>query len=303
MIMACLNMSTRLLAQEVDLSQLRTLREELKASKKEKAKQIDSLDLKLDSLKKEIEILSGWLTGFSGVLGFDFSESGHWMANQNPNSSTSALAISFNSYANLIRKKGFWRNSAIISLGWQSLDTDTDDDVRSPFLNERNTDLMQLSSLYGYRLSPTLATSILADLNTSVFSFLAPGSLDFGLGATWTPKRPDNLAAVLNPLTLHFIFSDREEVENTSQIGLKAKITYQYKFSFGLKWGSTLTAFIPYRGADEGQPDLMEYTWINALSINLWKGLGVGFNIGIRQADFETEAVQWHQNLGISYAF
>ena len=231
MIIVCLNTPANLFAQEVDLSQLRSLREELKASKKEKAKQIDSLDLKLDSLKNEIERLSGWLTGLSTVVGFDFSEARDWRANENPNSSTSALTINLNSYANLLRDKSFWRNSAIVSLGWQSLDTDTKDDQRSPFLNERNTDLMQLSSLYGYRLSSTLASSILADLNTSVFSFLAPGSLDFGLGATWTPNKPVNLAAVFNPLTLHFIFTDEFSLlkRRTKCQGFDTTVIHQFQ--------------------------------------------------------------------------
>ncbi len=285
------------------LAKLEALRDELKVNRKSKAKQINSIDHKLDSLRNEIEILSGWLTGFDGLLGFDFSQSHRWMSNNNPNSSSSSLSLNLGSFANRVKDRSFWRNSVLINLAWQSLDPDTKDHVKSTFLNRRTTDVLQLSSLYGYRLNDDLATSTMGDLNTSVFNFLKPGSLGFGLGATWTPGAVKNFVAVVNPLTLQFIFTDRDEVKNTSTLGMKLKIAYQKNFEFGLGWSSSLTGFAPYQGPEEGQPNLFEYTWINAVSFNLWKGLGVGFNIGIRKADFEVEELQAYQTLGISFVF
>ena len=286
-----------------DLSQLEALRDHLKSSRINKAKQIDSIDQQLDSLRARIEILSGWLTGFDGLIGFDFSQAHRWASNKNPNSSSSSLTFNIGTFANRIWENSFWRNSALINLGWQSLDPNTQDDLSSRFLSERITDVLQLSSLYGFRLNRGLAASLLGDLNTSVFNFLNPGSLDFGVGATWTPPQIKKFVAVINPLTLHFIFANRDEVENTSVLGLKLKLSYHKTFAMGLRWSTTLTGFAPYRSPDEGQPSLFEYTWINALSFNVWKGIGVGFNIGVRRADFEVTEIQWYQTLGISYAF
>ena len=288
---------------DTTLQRLNDLRDELKVNRRSKSKQIAAIDQKLDSLRQEIEILSGWLTGYDGLVGFDFLHSNHWISNKNPNAASSSLSVSLGTYANRIKKRSFWRNSGLINLAWQSLDPDTKDDQKSTFLNKRTADVLQLSTLYGLRLSDDLATSLLGDLNTSLFSFLKPGSLDFGVGATWTPQHFKNFVAIINPLTFHLIFSDRTDVENASTIGLKIKLTYQRAFKIGLKWSTSLTGFVPYSGPDSGQPSLFEYTWINALSFNLWKGIGVGFNLGLRQADFEIERLQTYQTLGISFAF
>ena len=290
-------------AQDSDLEELKELRETLKKNRKSKTQQISEIDQSLDSLKRQIEILTGWVLSTNGVVGLDFSGSNNWMSNDHPNASSSALALSINAFANRLGKRTFWRTSSIINLGWQSLDTNTGDMETSKFLNERTTDILQLSSLYGYKLNDQVATSLLADLNTSIFNFLDPGSLDFGTGITWTPQSAENFVAVINPLTFHFIFSDRKEVKNTSTLGLKLKATYRHAFKFGLVWGSTVTAFFPYRSPNEGQPGLLEYTWIQSMSFQLWKGMGIGINFGIRQADFEIEDVQSFHTVGLSYAF
>jgi hypothetical protein len=50
---------------------------------------------------------------------------------------------------------------------------------------------------------------------------------------------------------------------------------------------------------------LFEYTWINAFNIaDLWKGVGVGFTVGIREAGFEfPEGLQTYTALGLTYGF
>ncbi len=290
-------------AQDERLGQLRCLRDTLKAAQEVKAQQLESLDNRLDSIRQQIEILSGWILDVNGVTGLDFSSSKSWVSNDNPNASTSALSIGLNAFANRTNERSFWRNSGIVNLGWQSLDTDTEDAEQKSFLRNRTTDVFQLSSLYGYRLNEPLALSVLSDLSTSAFNFLKPGSLDFGLGLTWTPARPKPLAVVFNPLTFHLIFSDRDDVTNTSALGLKIKSTYNRKFPLGINWGTTFTTFLPYRSAEPDQPSLLELTWINSLSFSVWKGLGFGINFGVRQADFEIEKLQYFHTVGLSFAF
>ncbi|MDX1702207.1 MAG: hypothetical protein R3250_16390, partial [Melioribacteraceae bacterium] len=63
-----------------------------------------------------------------------------------------------------------------------------------------------------------------------------------------------------------------------------------------------LTTFVPYSSAEEPEPTLFEYTWLNTLSFEVWKGIGVGFTLGIRNAEFESPDTQSFYSLGLSYA-
>jgi hypothetical protein len=76
-----------------------------------------------------------------------------------------------------------------------------------------------------------------------------------------------------------------------------------------VNWSSTLTGFFPYGGDTEiveGDPNsavsLAEYTWINTLSFQVWKGIGVGVSLGLRKSDFEFDGTQNFYSLGLSYA-
>ena len=39
-------------------------------------------------------------------------------------------------------------------------------------------------------------------------------------------------------------------------------------------------------------PSLFEYTWINSLAFEVWKGIGVGISFGLRNAEFENLEVK-----------
>lgn len=295
------------------LSHAQTL-EELKAQKADLAAgqaaeqaKVDSFAAEIAKLNGQIEILSGWQTGFDGVIGLNFGSSNNWQSNANPNSSFSNLSIGLNAYANIIKEKSFWRNTFISNTGWQSLDVDTDDDTeKQSFLENRTTDVLTIGSLYGLRLNQDFAISALADFNSSVFNFLEPGSLDFGAGATYTPHQLPNFVAVVHPLTYHIAFPSADSpIETTGGLGSKIKITYNKSFKGGVNWSTNFGTFIPYTQQEEGSDEapLFEYTWINTLSFNVWKGIGVGLNFGIRQAEFEFDGTQSFSTLGISYGF
>ncbi len=301
------------------LEELKAKKAELVAMQNEKKAEAAAYDGEINSLAKQIEVLSGWQTGLSGLVGLSFGSSNSWQSNANPNSSSSVLNIGVNAYANNIKEKTFWRNTLTTNVGWQGLDNNTKDDVEGGgFLENRNTDLLIGSSLYGLRFSKSLAATGLADLNTSVFSFLNPGTLDFGVGATWTPASIPNLVVVAHPLTYHFAFSGFEGVESQSALGAKVKATYSLELPGGVVWSSNLGTFIPYNNEkttimyldEEGveqtsQEGLFEYTWINSFNIaDLWKGVGVGFTVGIRQANFEyPPGLQSYTALGLTYGF
>lgn len=294
------------------LSQAQTL-EELKATKASLAAgqaaeqaQVDSFAAEIAKLDGQITILSGWQSGFNGVIGLNFGSSNNWASNANPNSSFSNLSIGLNAFANIVKEKSFWRNTFISNTNWQSLDVDPDDDEKDGFLDNRTTDVLTLGSLYGLRLNQDFAISALADFNSSVFNFLQPGSLDFGLGGTYTPHQLPNFVAVIHPLTYHIAFpADDSPLETTGGLGSKIKLTYNHKFKGGVTWSSNFGTFIPYSQPEEGsdQAQLFEYTWINSISFNVWKGIGVGINFGVRQADFEYDGTQSFSTIGLSYGF
>lgn len=305
--------------QAQDIEALKAEKAELLAQQAELKKQAAAFDGKISSLNKEITLLSGWQTGLSGLVGLNFSSSNSWQANANANSSSSVLNIGVNAYANNIKEKSFWRNTLTTNISWQGLDNNTKDDLDgSGFLENRNGDVLIASSLYGYRFSPALAGTVLGDLNTSVFNFLSPGTADVGIGATWTPVAVPNLVVVAHPLTYHFAFSGFDGVDSQSALGGKIKATYSLELPGGVAWSSNLGVFMPYSsdkttvmyfdedGLEQtSEEGLFEYTWINSFNIaDLWKGVGVGFTVGIRQAGFEyPPGLQSYTALGLTYGF
>ena len=301
------------------LEELKAKKSELEAQQKAKQAEADAFNGEISSLASQIEKLSGWQFGLDGLVGLSFGSSNNWQANANPNSSSSILNIGLNGYANVIREKSFWRNTLTSNVSWQGLDNNTkDDEEGTGFLSDRNVDVLILSSLYGYRLNQDWAISVLGDLNSSVFNFLAPGTVDIGLGATWTPRAVPNLVVVIHPLTYHFAFSALDGVDSQSDLGAKLKATYTHKFPGGIVWSSNLGAFVPYssdkypisfideNGVEQGSEEsLFEYTWINSINIaNVWKGIGVGVTFGLRDAKFEyPPSLQTYTAVGITYGF
>ncbi|MGB0931776.1 MAG: DUF3078 domain-containing protein [Chitinophagales bacterium] len=299
------------------LEELKTQKADLLSQQKAKQAEAEAFDTKIGDLNKQIEILSGWQTGLSGLVGLNFGSSSNWQANANPNSSSSTLNIGINAFANNIKEKTYWRNTLTTNVGWQGLDNNTnDDDDGTDFLESRNVDLLIFSSLYGFRLSEDIAITALGDLNTSVFNFLSPGTADIGVGATWTPKAIPNLVVVVHPLTYHFAFSSFDNIDSQSAVGAKLKATYSHEFPGGIVWSSNFGAFLPYSNEkflsfkgeneeDDIMEGLFEYTWINSLNIaDVWKGVGVGLTYGIRDAKFEfSEGTQSYTAVGLTYGF
>lgn len=280
--------------------------EELKAKKAELATQAaakqaeaDALNGEIGALNKEIDILSGWMTGFSGNVGFDFNKSNNWNVSPNPNSSSTTLALSLATFANRITEKHIFRNKGLLNMAWQDVNLDESagvEDTTSLF-DGGTLDNLNLSSLYGYRIHSKFAISALGALNTSVQEFANPGAFDFGLGGTWTPN--NNLVVVVHPINYHAAFTRKEGVESMGGLGLKLRADYTNQYTIAGKTfnlSSTLTGFLPY--TDEM---IQEYTWINSISFDLWRGIGVGLGFGFRDAEFESPDTQSYYNFGLSY--
>ncbi len=283
--------------------ELKEKRAEIEALKAEVQAEVDAYQAEIDVIDSELEILGGWQKGLLGSVGLNFARQRNLATSPNPNSSTSSLAIGVNAYANSIREDDFWRNKAVINLGWQSLDTDTQDDEKDGFLDDRTIDLLNISSLYGRKISETLALSGLGELNSSIFNLFNPGTVDLGAGLTYSPN--SDLVVVVHPINYHIAFSRTEGVSSEGAGGAKIRADYNHTFPNGLGWASTLTSFIPYQSKD---PTLFEYTWLNSLNYTIAGGVGLNLTLGLRSSEFErltpeSSKTQTWYSFGVSYGF
>ncbi|WP_223032541.1 DUF3078 domain-containing protein [Hanstruepera marina] len=255
--------------------------DELKEEKSKKQDSLDAIQGRIDDLQKQIDEFPGWKFGAFGTIGASFSEFNNWYGQGTPNNSSGNITITANPYAKLDREKYFWYNTAKINLSWVKFD-DKDDPTDDDSFREAN-DVFSVTSLFGYKLTETLAASTLAEYRTTLINnFNDPGYLDVGVGITWTPV--DGLIVVVHPINYNFVFADNDAIFESS---LGAKVVANYSKSFGnLDFNSNLSAFISYEDSN-----LSNWTWINSLSYKVWKSLGLGFEVGLR--DNKQEAVNF----------
>ncbi|MDX1317975.1 MAG: DUF3078 domain-containing protein, partial [Xanthomarina gelatinilytica] len=267
-----------------------------------------------DDLQKQIDTYPGWKFGAFGTIGASFSNFNNWYAQGSPNNSAGNISITVNPHAKLDRDNYFWYNTANINLSWVKFDDKDDPNDDDNF--RESSDVFNVTSLFGYKITKSLAASTLAEYRTTIIkNFNDPGYLDLGVGITWTPI--ENLVVVVHPLNYNFVFADNDAIFESS---LGAKVVANYNRSFGgLKFNSNLSAFMSYEDSD-----LSNWTWINSLSYTVWKGIGLGFELGLRDSkqealnyalgqwdgtgtapDFDNvdNAVQVYTTFGLSYNF
>ncbi|WBX73460.1 DUF3078 domain-containing protein [Tenacibaculum pacificus] len=246
--------------------------EELKKDLATKKGEISKLQGEANALQSKIDAFPGWKYGAFGTIGANFSAFDNWYSNTVPNSSAGNVGITVNGFANLDREKYFWRNSGNINLGWVKLDDKNNPNDDTEF--NGTTDVFTVTSLFGYKLTKTLAASTLVEYRTSLIkNFNDAGYLDFGLGLTWIPI--PELVVVAHPLNYNYVFSKSGSNFDSS---LGAKIVAEYNKKIGnFKFRSNLSTFQSYKSAD-----LSNATWINSIGFNIWKGIGVGVESGLR---------------------
>lgn len=290
------------LAQAQNLDTLQSQKSALEAVRAMYQGKVDSVQGEINKLNSEIDILSGWKKGLNGTIGFDFNKSSNWVSSPNRDARSSSLNIGITAFANKMSRKSFWRNKGIITKSWQDVDlTKADIDAdKDGLFNNGTVDILNISSLLGIKLSEKFAISILGEMNTSVESFLNPGTFDIGAGATWNPS--PSLVVVVHPLNYHYAFSAVDDIKSSGGLGAKLRVDFTKTFvvsSKNVDWSSTLTSFIPYK---ETTPTLLEYSWLNTFSFQIWKGIGVGAGFGLRNAEFEDQKLQSYYSLGLSYS-
>jgi len=248
-------------------------KEELLAEKAILTDSIKKLQKEADALQSEVDNLPGWRFKTFGTIGGSISGFNNWYSKETPNSSVGNFGFNINSTADLIQDKFFWRNATNINISWVKFD-DKDDDSDSEKY-EVATDIFTLSSLYGHKLSEKFAISALGEYrSTLVQNFNNPGFLDLGIGATWTPIK--NLIVVIHPLDYNFVFSRGDNVYESS---FGAKIVADYSKDFGkFNVKTNLSMFQSYKSSNYSN-----YTWTNSLAYTVWKGIGLGFDFGLRK--------------------
>ncbi len=246
--------------------------DELKAEQGLKNDSIAAIQDRADALQGQIDAFPGWKKGAFGTIGANVSGFNNWYSQGTPNNSAGNIGITLNSFANLDREKFFWRNSGNINLQWVKLDN-KDDTTDSDSFNG-TTDVFNIMSLYGYKLSDKFAISALGEYRTSIINnFNDPGYLDVGVGATWTPIT--DLVVVIHPLNYNFVFAENDAAYESS---FGAKIVVDYTKQLGaVNFKTNFSTFQSYKSGD-----LSNWTWINSFGYTLWKGIGLGFEFGLR---------------------
>jgi hypothetical protein len=286
--------------------------EELKDQKAVKKDSIDQIQKRVDDLQKKIEEFPGWRVGAFGTIGGSLSGFNNWYAQGTPNNNSGNIGFTVNGFANKNEDKYFWKNALTLNLNWVKLDDKDDPTDNEGF--ESTTDVFNISSLYGYKLSKSWAASAFGEYRTTLLdNFNDPGYLDLGVGFTWTPI--SDLFVVFHPLNYNFVFSNEDAIFESS---LGAKIVADYSKSIGaVNFKSNLSIFQSYESGD-----LSNLTWTNSFGYTLWKKLGVGFDFGLRSnkqealnyaintlgdtgATFDTvdNKLQTFYTLGLSYKF
>jgi len=247
-------------------------KEELQAEMAPKKDSIAAIQARVDALQAKIDGLPGWKLGAFGTIGGNLSNFSNWYAQGFPNNSSGNIGFTVNAFANLKEDKFFWRNALNTNLNWVKLDNEDDPNDESGF--REATDVFNLSSLYGRKISEKFAVSGLMEYRTTILNnFNNPGYLDLGVGATWTPV--SNLVVVIHPLNYNFVFADEDTIFNSS---LGAKILADYTRQLGsVSFKSNLSLFQSYESGD-----LSNWTWTNSFAYTLWKAIGVGFDFGLR---------------------
>jgi hypothetical protein len=243
----------------------------IKEQAPKKAK-ISKLQGEVDAIQIKIDALAGWKYAAFGTIGGNFSGFKNWYSRTAPTAAAGNIGVTINGFANLIEAGFFWRNTATINLGWVKLD---EKNVSGDEDFETATDVFTISSLYGKRLSKKWAISALGEYRTTIIdNFNDPGYLDFGFGATWTPI--NSLVLVLHPGNYNFVFSKKKTVFDSS-LGAKIVADYTKKYGkFNIK--SNLSVFQSYK-----TPNLSNWTLTNSFGYTFWKGIGIGFEIGLRK--------------------
>lgn len=279
---------------------------EMKAQKKEEIKalesQIAALNGEVADINKKLLDFPRWETGAFGIMGANLNGFNDWFAREQPNSTAIGLTFSANAYANYFTRKSFWRNGGNLNIGYTRLKEKGQDGNVTEETELKSPDVINFSSLFGYKLSEKLAISVLGEYrSTFLENFNNPGYLDIGTGVTWTPAA--NLIIVAHPLNYNFVFAEEGSMFESS-LGAKIMADYTKEILTGVNWKSNLSYFLSYKDADYSN-----WTWVNGIAFQAFKKVGVGLELGLRSNKQEALAreeadnpLQTYYVVGVTYS-
>ena len=261
--------------------ELQKMLDEKSAAVAAKTAEIAALEGEIAGIKGQMVVYPEWNVGALGTIGANFSQFNKWLGTANPNTRLSSFGFGGSAFANLNQEKYFWRNALNLNIAKTKLvlDTETQDNLPDSLQADFETtaDAVNLSSLFGYKLNDKWAISALGEYRSTILSnFNNPGYLDIGAGATWTPMQ--NLVVVFHPLNYNFVIAD-SDVSYESSLGCKIVGDYTQALPMGIAWRSNLSAFVSYSDPS----NFSNWTWVNGLNFTAWKGIGVGFEFGLRR--------------------
>jgi hypothetical protein len=259
--------------------EIQSQKEELEAQITAKKDTLSRLEGEIKDLEGAVDALPGWHIGAFGTVGINLTTFSNWFQKDIPNSEAGAIGITINSYANYDDPKQFWRNAGTLNLGWVKFDDKDDPDDDDGY--REATDIFNISSLYGRKLTKNIAASALVEYRTSILSnFNDPGYLDLGVGATWEPA--NGLYIVVHPLNANLVFADSESIFE-STFGAKIMADYSKEFANGISVKSNLSSFLSYEDSNRSN-----WTWTNSFGYTIWKNIGIGIEFGLRGNRQET---------------
>ena len=288
------------------LEELKTMKAEKEAAKQEVMDQVKGIDGEIAEINKMIKQFPTWTSGFTGLIGLDFKGASNWYAADVPTNSQTGLGISLNAFANRDAPKYFWWNSASANYSTSKVKNDLPNEPEQELTSEAS--FFGLNSIGGYAITEKIFASAEGRYETTLLEFNDPGKLIFSAGATWKPI--DNLVVIVHPLGYQINFPTNEF---TSSAGAKLGAIYNGTLVPGVEWSSNLNAFLSYSGDDDNMysaGDLSNWTWLNTFTVaNIFKGIGLGLNIGLRKdkqlalAKGATDnPLQSFYNIGLSYS-
>lgn len=251
-------------------TQAQTL-EELHATLAVQKDSLKEAQKRVKTTQSEIDAFLGWKKGVFGTIGGTFSGFNNWYAQKSPNNRSGNIGFTANAFANLNKESFFWRNAGNINFSWIKFD---DKNVNDNSKWREATDVLNVSSLYGQKVSETFAFSGLGEYRTTILNnFNNPGYLDAGVGGTWTPIK--DLVVVVHPLNYNLVFSNNDAIFDSS-FGTKILVDYTRQIQ-EVSFKTNLSMFQSYKSGN-----LSNWTWNNALGYTLWEMIGVGFDFGLR---------------------
>ncbi len=253
--------------------------EELELAKKATKDSISRLESKLKNIQHKIDSFPGWETGASGTLGLNISNFNNWFQKDIPNSSGGAIGVTVNVHANYDEAKHYWRNAGTLNVGWVKFDDQDDPDDENGY--QVATDIFNISSLYGRKLTQKMAASARVEYRSSIIDdFNDPGYLDLGIGGTWKPAK--SLFCTFHPINANLVFADEESIYR-STFGAKFVADYNTDLGGGLSLTSNFSGFLSYKNFNRSN-----WTWTGSVNYKLWKVVGLGIEGGLRGNKQET---------------